>query len=386
MNLIERAARHTRITLNSYIQRPSPTFLILFINSICNMKCEHCFYWTSLNKRDDLSEEELFALSRSLGPIENLNLSGGEPFLRDEFARICRQFIQHNKVRQIYVPTNGYFTDRTVEAITSVLEDRDLLLFVVELSLDGMPEFHDKFRVARNAFRKAMETYDALCEIQARDPRLRIHAISTATNVNMEQIKQLTTYLYARCPRMDHHNLAIIRGDRKNPDLASPPLVEYESLYAYVQRLWAPRERGRYGSIVEPMLQWAKVETVKQQRQVIPCRAGRLSAVVYANGDVSACEMHEPIGNLRRNSFPEIWNSARAARLRQSIANKECHCTTEVFLWPSIVYHPPSLVKAIVKARVWRKPAPLKPEEQITVPLDNGGMPERARVPSGGDV
>ena len=83
MNLIERAARHTRITLNSYIQRPSPTFLILFINSICNMKCEHCFYWTSLNKRDDLSEEELFALSRSLGPIENLNLSGGEPFLRE---------------------------------------------------------------------------------------------------------------------------------------------------------------------------------------------------------------------------------------------------------------------------------------------------------------
>src|SRR6185436_13146389 len=118
------------------------------------------------------------------------------------------------------------------------------------------------------------------CAIQERDPRLRIHAISTATNVNMEQIKQLTTYLYARCPRMDHHNLAIIRGDRKNPDLASPPLVEYESLYAYVQRLWAPRERGRYGSIVEPMLQWAKVETVKQQRQVIPCRAGRLSAVV----------------------------------------------------------------------------------------------------------
>ena len=39
---------------------------------------------------------------------------------------------------------------------------------LAEISLDGMPEFHDKFRVARNSFKKAMETYDAL---EARDAR-----------------------------------------------------------------------------------------------------------------------------------------------------------------------------------------------------------------------
>ena len=65
---------------------PSPPFLILFINSLCNMKCEHCFYWQQLNQRDDLTFEEIVALSEELGPIENLNLSGGEPFLRKEFA------------------------------------------------------------------------------------------------------------------------------------------------------------------------------------------------------------------------------------------------------------------------------------------------------------
>ena len=343
------------------------------------MRCEHCFYWASLNKRDDLTKEEMFELSRSLGSIENLNLSGGEPFLREEFAEICRQFVQCNNVRQIYVPTNAYFTERTVKAISSVLEEKTLDLFVVEISLDGMPEFHDDFRVAKGSFKRAMETYEALCEIQERDARLRIHAISTATNLNMEEIKRLTTYLYVRCPRMDHHNLAIIRGDRKNPDLAGPLLADYGALYQYVRRLWAPREKGRYGAIVEPMLQWAKMETIKRQRQIVPCSAGRLSAVVYANGDVSVCEMHQPIGNLRKNSFPEIWNSAGADRLRQSIANKECHCTTEVFLWPSIVYHPPSLAKAMVNAKVWRKAAPLGPGEQLTVALDDAKMPVRGQ-------
>ena len=68
-----------------------------------------------------------------------------------------------------------------------------------------------------------METYDALAEIQQRDPRLRIHCISTATDVNMAQIKALSSYLCQRCPAMDHHNLAIIRGDREKPATGHTP-------------------------------------------------------------------------------------------------------------------------------------------------------------------
>lgn len=322
-----------------------------------------------------MSNEEIFALSDSLGTIENLNLSGGEPFLRAEFAEICIKFIQQNHVRQIYCPTNGYFTDRTVKAVTQLLENKELDLFVAEISLDGMPEFHDTFRVARNSFKKAMETYDALAEIQQRDPRLRIHCISTATDVNMAQIKALSAYLYQRCPAMDHHNLAIIRGDRKNPQLATPLLEEYGKLYDYIQSLWSAREEGRYGSIVEPMLQWTKTETLKQGRQVVPCSAGRMSAVVYANGDVGVCEIHKPIGNLRDNTFPEIWDSEAARNLRKSIANKQCHCTTEVFMWPSIVFNPLSLTRAMVGAKVWKSPAPLAPGQRNVLQLDDTGLP-----------
>jgi MoaA/NifB/PqqE/SkfB family radical SAM enzyme len=356
MNLLRRIVRHARLTSYAYRETPNPPLLVLFINSICNMKCEHCFYWTSLNKKDDLTVEEIFALSNSLGSVENLNLSGGEPFLRKAFAEICRKFIRTNGVKQIYVPTNGYFTDRTIAAIADVLKEPSLDLFAVELSLDGMPQFHDRFRVAPGSFVKAMETHDALASLQTSDPRLRIHAVSTATDVNMDELRALTTYLYERCPSMDHHNLAIIRGDRKNPALRGPDLDQYQDLYAYIRRLWAPREADRYGAIVEPLLQWAKVETVKQERQVVPCKAGRLAGVVYANGDVSVCELHKPIGNLRDKSFPEIWRSEAARALRMSIARKECHCTTEVFLWPSIVYQPLPLVNAALRAKVWMKP------------------------------
>jgi MoaA/NifB/PqqE/SkfB family radical SAM enzyme len=369
MRLMDRVARHTRLSWQAYRGPASPPFLVLFVNSICNMKCDHCFYWRSLNQKDDLTFEEIVGLSESLGTIENLNLSGGEPFLRKEFADICRQFIRHNGVRQIYVPTNGSFTDRTVKAVTSVLEEPDLQFFVTELSLDGMPEFHDKFRGFKDAFARSMETYEALAEIQARDPRLRIHANSTATNVNVDQIRRLTTYLFDRCPKMDHHNLAMIRGDRKDPSLLTPNLREYQELYQYVRRLWAPREVGRYGGIVEPMLQWAKVKTLEARTQVVPCKAGQLTAVVYANGDVSFCEAHTPLGNLRERSFPELWASAEADRLRQSICAKECTCTNEVFLWPSIVFQPPSLARAMVGSKAWESASPLSPDERVVYEL-----------------
>src|SRR5205814_851398 len=161
------------------------------------------------------------ALARELEPFDNLNLSGGEPFLRKEFAEICRFFITNNGVKEIYVPTNGWYTDKTLTALETIFQEESLRYFVCELSIDGMPE--------------------------------------------------------------------------------------YQRLYEYIRRLWAPREEGRYGSVVEPMLQWAKMRTLEQKRQVVPCKAGVLSAVVYANGDVSVCEMHTPLGNLRQKTFREMW-------------------------------------------------------------------------------
>jgi MoaA/NifB/PqqE/SkfB family radical SAM enzyme len=369
MNTIERIVRHGKLTWKNlaFPRVPTPPFLILFINSICNLTCEHCFYWRNLNQRDDLKVEEIFALARDLGRIENLNLSGGEPFLRAEFAEICRFFIQNNGVEQIYVPTNGYFTERTIKALRNIFEEQSLKLFVCELSIDGMPEYHDRFRGNSKSFEKLIETYEALAELQANEPRLRIHSISTVTSENIDEIKKLTTYLYERCPAMDHHNLALIRGERKNQSLVIPDLAAYEALSQYARRLWAPREEKRYGSLVEPMLQWAKVETARQQTQVIPCRAGVLSGVVYANGDVSFCETHPPLGNLRQKRFRELWYSPQADALRRSVHARECWCTNEVFLWPSINYQPAQLAKALVRSRAWAKARPLGDAERREV-------------------
>jgi AdoMet-dependent heme synthase len=333
-------------------QRETPPFLIVFINSICNLTCEHCFYWRNLNKRDDLTLEEFTKLSEELGQFEILNLSGGEPFIRPEFAEICSLFIRNNGVKQIYVPTNGYFTDRTQKQLRELLKLKTIERFVCEISLDGMPDYHNRFRGNPKSFANAMETYAMLASLHKEDSRFRIHSNTVAMSENMDEIWQLTEYLHDNCPAIEHHNLAIIRGDRKNASLTGPALQQYQRLYRHVAEVWADREKHRFGAVVEPMLQWAKVKTIEARGQYVPCKAGILSGVVYANGDVSVCETHPPLGNLRQKSFFEIWDSEAACALRAQIKAKQCHCTNEVFLWPSIVFQPMHLTKALVGARL----------------------------------
>ncbi|VAW92782.1 hypothetical protein MNBD_GAMMA23-351 [hydrothermal vent metagenome] len=361
MALFKRILRHLKMMARSRSHRSqqTPPFLVVFINSICNLTCEHCFYWKNLNQRNDLSVDEFEKLSLELGHFEHLNLSGGEPFIHKQFAEIVQFFITNNGVKEVYVPTNAYFPERTETQLKKLLKANtaeQLSLFVCEISLDGTEDFHNEFRGNPKSFEKAMETYDILAELQKEDPRLQIHCISTATDTNMKEIWELTEYLYERCPAMEHHNLAIIRGDRKNPSLQGPSLTQYEDLFQHIAKVWKPREEQRYGSIVEPMLQWGKLKVIEEDKQYIKCTAGNMTGVVYANGDVSLCEIHEPSGNLRDNSFFEIWDSVKANKLRKEIRAKQCHCTTEVFLWPSIVYQPVELIRAFFGIRKkWKK-------------------------------
>jgi MoaA/NifB/PqqE/SkfB family radical SAM enzyme len=71
-SLNDRIAKHVRVNLMN-MKDPAtttPPILILFIISTCNMKCEHCFYWQELNQKDDLSYDEICALSDDLGRVE----------------------------------------------------------------------------------------------------------------------------------------------------------------------------------------------------------------------------------------------------------------------------------------------------------------------------
>jgi MoaA/NifB/PqqE/SkfB family radical SAM enzyme len=53
------------------------------------------------------------------------------------------------------------------------------------------------------------------------------------------------------------------------------------------------------------------------------CNAPWVSAVVATDGTVRPCFFHDPIGNIRRDSFADVVNSRRAIEFRTNLQIEE---------------------------------------------------------------
>ena len=73
-----------------------PPDLILFVTSRCNATCDFCLFHEQVHdrerKRAELTVEEIERIAAGYGGLTKLSLSGGEPFLRHDIARIVAAF------------------------------------------------------------------------------------------------------------------------------------------------------------------------------------------------------------------------------------------------------------------------------------------------------
>ena len=165
------------ITLTNYQRPPSPPFLVLFINSICNMKCTHCFYWRNLNGRDDLKQGRDFELLAGSGRNREPEPLGRRTFSAPGVREICRSSFARTAVGKSMFPRTAT-SPTDLKQVTQTLSGPELDLFVVELSLDGMPEFHDDFRGTPGALNTRCRLRRSGRDSAARSPpahSLRLH-------------------------------------------------------------------------------------------------------------------------------------------------------------------------------------------------------------------
>ena len=127
------------------------------INNVCNLNCKHCRV-SEKNDKKQLSlkqAKELLAQLWYTGTTK-LNLSGGEPFMRDDLFEILEY---SRKFEDIVITTNGTLIDEKVCEQLSKFPNIKL-----SISLDGMAETHDSFRRKKGTFRKVIDTLALLKE------------------------------------------------------------------------------------------------------------------------------------------------------------------------------------------------------------------------------
>lgn len=307
--------------------------LNLFVTSLCNSRCENCFYKSSLNKRDDLSLSQIENLSKSLGKVNVLNVSGGEPFLRKEIAEIYNLFIKNNNLKSLSIPTNGLLPDKIAWQTRKIMEISGGRKVVICLSLDGTEKVHDAVRGISGNFKKVSKTYKLLYLLKKEYPNLSIRVGTTVYRENYHDLFKLFIQIPNRFPKIDAVTLSIGRGASFGQKLLIPSPKDLKKLFIHKQK---SIDSPFWRKLVERMVFVASLERLEKNRQTVPCLAGQKEAVIYANGSVGLCEMLPSLGNIREKSFKDIWESKEARKLGAKIKKGECFCTHEGFLFHSI--------------------------------------------------
>lgn len=319
----------------------TPPYLILFTTNNCNAKCLHCFYWKRVKeKTTEMTIEEYIKLSRELGFLEKISLTGGEPFLRNDLASIAEIFYKNNHVKTIGITSNGICSDKVVGGIETILRLCPKANLGVCLGVDGLGQAHDRARGVNNAFKQLMETCERLVLLRKANPRLNLSLNFTLTDRNTSEFllfyefakNNLTNYwpfiFSVLLPRdFDKEALA---GEPQAKDLNPPSLNEIEYIARKIQKDF---RNGFFD--INYFFQEAyfkhTLEIIRKKRQLIPCLAGNLYGVIDEMGNVYACEFLQAMGNLKYETFSEIWSSSKAISHRKEIKNGNCFCYSPYF-------------------------------------------------------
>ncbi|HLE03384.1 MAG TPA: radical SAM protein [Anaerolineales bacterium] len=329
----------------------TPRVLTLFVTSACNARCQHCFYWQNLNQKDDISLEEIERLSHSLGKLDKLLIGGGEPFLRRDLPRICEIFFENNEAGMVSIPTNGLtpgLIRNQLERILKVAKGRSVRL---NISLDGSQTKHDVIRGVQGNFEKAVRTYTAAQTLQRKYPNLSLGINSCVMDANYEDLFGFYDEMPTKFPDVDLPGLILLRGTPYEKSLILPDVRKLRELHRHkMEKVGAGK--ARLWKLADYANFHLGLETLREQKQVVPCEAGRILGVVEDNGNVKHCELLPPIGNLREKSFSEIWDSPQAKAARQRIVNGDCHCTHECNIFESLLAHPARGAGALARATI----------------------------------
>ena len=94
---------YKKIINNSYsFLNPNQVgYMIFYVTNRCNFRCNFCFYSAEIEKGlkpDEMSVSDIKKFAPTIGPLVQLSLTGGETFLRKEFAEIASILIDATNV------------------------------------------------------------------------------------------------------------------------------------------------------------------------------------------------------------------------------------------------------------------------------------------------
>jgi MoaA/NifB/PqqE/SkfB family radical SAM enzyme len=282
---------------------------LIAITYRCNARCYMCNTWKHPSSpAEELQPKDL----ETLPPMAFTNITGGEPFVRQDIADFIE--VVKPKSRRIVISTNGYFTDRIV-ALAAKWPDLGF-----RVSLEGLPAANDELRGIRDGFDHGLRTLLELKAVGVKDLGFGI-TVSDRNARDMRELYRLAEGLHMEfATAVTHNTYYFHKLDNRFED--RPMIIaEFRGL---IKDLFRTR---RLKNWFRAYFNEGLIYFIRGTPRPLPCEVGSDLFFVDPIGRVLTCNGNEFVmGSLKERGFDEIWNSEEAGRARRSVADCSKNC------------------------------------------------------------
>lgn len=278
----------------------------------CNARCNMCNRY----KKPSQPEEEIsLDTIRRLPPMYFTNITGGEPFIREDLPDIVRELSK--KSDRIVISTNGFFTDR----IVALCEEFPNI--GIRISIEGLEETNNKIRGLEDGFNRGYSTLQKLVAMGMKDVGFGM-TVQDANAKDLVALYDLSNQMNMEFATASLHN-SFYFVEAKNI-IHDRPMVakEFENLINELLKSKSPKKWFR------AYFNHGLINYIYGQKRLLPCDMAFDTFFIDPYGDVMPCngtKDKEVMGNLNDcETFEELWQSAQADAVRRKVrcCDRDC--------------------------------------------------------------
>ncbi len=357
-----------QLARQSIIPACRPITLTFSVTGMCQSNCRTCYIGREFRKNPvkirklDLRLDEIEKFFENLGYVYFLNISGGEPYLRDDLVEIVELAMRYLRPKIVHIPTNAYLSGK-IEGVTRRILDvmkryNHKIPLTVKPSVDGIGKKHDEIRGLKGNFQRLRETIQRLKKVEKDYVNFHLELGTVVSNFNINDLNEIEDWVHKQCVQSYRNEIAEQREEFFNIGEEITPSDEiYEKLMVNFKKkikesLVNKRSLARITESMRLVYYDLVVRILKEKRQVVPCFAGISNIHLNYDGDIWPCCVlgyAHTMGNIRdfNYDYDALYNSEKAKTVRNYIKEGRCHCPLANQAYSNILINLPYLFKTL---------------------------------------
>ena len=297
----------------------------------CNARCKMCNRYKAPSKPE---EEISIETIKKLPKMYFTNITGGEPFIREDLPDIVREL--YKKSDRIVISTNGFFIDRIIKLC------EEFPNVGIRISIEGLEETNNEIRGLEDGYNKGYSTLKKLVEMKHPDVGFGM-TVQDANAKDLVALYEKSNELNMEFATASLHN-SFYFVEAKN--IIKDRMMVAKEFEKLVNRLLESNSPKKW---FRAYFNHGLINYIFSQKRLLPCDMSFDTFFIDPYGDVMPCngtKDKEVMGNLNNQTWDELWNSESAENVRKKVR----HCDRNCWMIGSVS---PAMHKYIWKPALW---------------------------------